>query len=85
MPEAKVVVSSSKSGDDPLFSTRLVLQTASVAKSEIYQHRNMEETLMFGTPALERATVAPIMHLIHKLRVWLRSLRRILIFLYEHV
>lgn len=49
MPEAKVVVSSSKSGDDPLFSTRLVLETASVAKSEIYQHRNMEETLMFGT------------------------------------
>lgn len=49
MPEAKVAVSRSKSGDDPLFSTLLVLETASVAKSEIYQCRNTEETLMFGT------------------------------------
>lgn len=48
MPEAEVVVSSSKSGDNPLFSTRLVLETASVAKSEIYQRRNVEETLMSG-------------------------------------
>lgn len=49
MPEANVVVSSSKSGDDPLFSTRLVLETASVAKSEIYRRRNAEETSTFGT------------------------------------
>lgn len=48
MPEAKVAVSRSKSGDDPLFSTLLVLETAFVAKSEIYQCRNTEETLMFG-------------------------------------
>lgn len=46
---AKVAVSRSKSGDDPLFSTRLVLETASVAKSEIYQGRNTEETLTLGT------------------------------------
>lgn len=49
MPEAKVAVSRSKSGDDPLFSTLLGLETASVAKSEIYQRRDTEETLMFGS------------------------------------
>lgn len=49
MPAADVVVSSSKSGDDPTFSTRLALEAAPAAESEIYQRRNAEETLMLGT------------------------------------